>query len=81
MTQPGEALWLAQAVRAREIGAPQFEKANARLLAVEVVGQGSEQAAPQRGAHHRHLAGDGILQREGVSPPESASSHAGSTKL
>jgi len=52
----------------RRIHPPQLENAHPFLLAVEIMAQRLDQATPQRGAHRRQLAGDGIGQgqRAGV---------------
>ncbi len=46
--------------------AAHFEHPHARCLAVEVVAHLVEQAADQRGTHHRQLAGDRVQQADRV---------------
>ena len=59
--------------RCRPVDATHLEEAHTLGLAVQVVAQIGQQPAPERGAHHVQMLGDGVLHPDGITcRPEAA---------
>ncbi len=60
--RPGQHLFLPNSICRGNEAQTGLEHPDARVLAVEVVGDHRQQAAPQGGTHHRHVRGDRVGQ-------------------